>query len=98
MVANSRTNNVRLVDRAPVPGTPSSPNHRRDWVYALAVGLAGQDALGGQALGFSLLMLAPALLGMFAGQWLRGRISPALFKRCFFIGLALLGTHLLING
>ncbi|MEE1890140.1 sulfite exporter TauE/SafE family protein [Pseudomonas carassii] len=65
---------------------------------ALAVGLAGQDALGGQALGASLLMLAPALLGMFAGQWLRGRISAALFKRCFFIGLVLLGTHLLING
>ncbi|CRI55298.1 sulfite exporter TauE/SafE family protein [Pseudomonas sp. CCOS 191] len=65
---------------------------------ALAVGLAGQDALGGQALGASLLVLAPALLGMFAGQWLRGRISAALFKRCFFIGLALLGGHLLVNG
>lgn len=65
---------------------------------ALAVGLAGQDALGNQALGASLLVLAPALLGMFAGQWLRGRISAALFKRCFFIGLALLGGHLLVNG
>lgn len=65
---------------------------------ALAIGLAGQDALGGEALGASLLMLAPALLGMFAGQWLRGRISAALFKRCFFIGLALLGAHLLISG
>ncbi|MGG7598272.1 sulfite exporter TauE/SafE family protein [Pseudomonas sp. WC1] len=65
---------------------------------ALAVGLAGQDALGGQALGASLLVLAPALLGMFAGQWLRGRISAALFKRCFFIGLVLLGGHLLVNG
>ncbi|WP_059395207.1 sulfite exporter TauE/SafE family protein [Pseudomonas putida] len=65
---------------------------------ALAVGLAGQDALGGQALGASLLMLAPALLGMLAGQWLRQRISPLLFKRCFFIGLAALGGHLLING
>ncbi|QWA27904.1 sulfite exporter TauE/SafE family protein [Pseudomonas sp. RC3H12] len=65
---------------------------------ALAVGLAGQDALGGQALGASLLVLAPALLGMFAGQWLRGRIGAALFKRCFFIGLALLGGHLLVNG
>ncbi|WP_369988203.1 sulfite exporter TauE/SafE family protein [Pseudomonas xanthosomatis] len=65
---------------------------------ALAIGLAGQDALGGQALGASLLVLAPALLGMFAGQWLRGRISAVLFKRCFFIGLALLGAHLLING
>lgn len=65
---------------------------------ALAVGLAGQDALGGEALGASLLMLAPALLGMLAGQWLRQRISAALFKRCFFIGLAALGGHLLING
>jgi len=65
---------------------------------ALALGLAGQDALGGQALGASLLMLAPALLGMLGGQWLRQRISAALFKRCFFIGLAVLGGHLLING
>jgi len=65
---------------------------------ALALGLAGQDALGGQALGASLLMLAPALVGMLAGQWLRQRISAALFKRCFLIGLAVLGGHLLING
>ncbi|MDF0731569.1 sulfite exporter TauE/SafE family protein [Pseudomonas entomophila] len=65
---------------------------------ALAVGLAGQGALGGQALGASLLMLAPALLGMFAGQWLRQRISAVLFKRCFFVGLALLGAHLSLNG
>jgi uncharacterized membrane protein YfcA len=64
----------------------------------LALGLAGQDALGGQALGASLLMLAPALVGMLAGQWLRQRISAALFKRCFFIGLVVLGGHLLING
>ncbi|WP_194790021.1 sulfite exporter TauE/SafE family protein [Pseudomonas sp. UFMG81] len=65
---------------------------------ALAIGLAGQGALGGQALGASLVVLAPALLGMLAGQWLRSRISAALFKRCLFIGLALLGGHLLING
>ncbi|CAK9891411.1 MULTISPECIES: sulfite exporter TauE/SafE family protein [Pseudomonas] len=65
---------------------------------ALAIGLAGQDALGAQALGASLLVLAPALLGMLGGQWLRQRISAALFKRCFFIGLALLGAHLLLNG
>ncbi|MEF9899104.1 MAG: sulfite exporter TauE/SafE family protein [Pseudomonas sp.] len=65
---------------------------------ALALGLAGQDALGAQTLAASLLMLAPALLGMLAGQWLRQRISAALFKRCFFVGLALLGAHLLLNG
>lgn len=65
---------------------------------ALAIGLAAQDALGGEALGASLLVLAPALLGMFVGQWLRQRISAQVFKRCFFIGLALLGAHLMING
>lgn len=40
VIANSRTNNVRVVDRAEVPGSPFTPNHRRDWVYALALGLA----------------------------------------------------------
>jgi len=40
VVANSRTNNVRVVDRAQVPGEPFSPNHRRDWAYAVALGLA----------------------------------------------------------
>lgn len=65
---------------------------------ALALGLAGQGALGGEVLGASLLVLAPALLGMLLGQWLRQRISAPMFKRCFFIGLALLGAHLLLNG
>ena len=40
VVANSRTNNIRVVDRAEVPGAPFTPNHRRDWVYAIALGLA----------------------------------------------------------
>jgi capsular exopolysaccharide synthesis family protein len=40
VVANSRTNNVRVVDRAEVPGAPFTPNHRRDWIYGLVVGLA----------------------------------------------------------
>ncbi|HUQ86211.1 MAG TPA: polysaccharide biosynthesis tyrosine autokinase [Vicinamibacterales bacterium] len=40
VVANSRTNNVRVVDKAEVPGVPYSPNHRRDWMYAIALGLA----------------------------------------------------------
>ena len=40
VVANSRTNNVRVVDKALPPGAPSSPNHRRDWAYAVALGLA----------------------------------------------------------
>jgi len=31
-------------------------------------------------------------------QWLRQRISAPLFKRAFFIGLGVLGGHLLISG
>jgi polysaccharide biosynthesis transport protein len=40
VIANSRTNNVRVVDKAEVPGEPYTPNHRRDWAYAIALGLA----------------------------------------------------------
>ncbi|EPN86575.1 hypothetical protein A234_01005, partial [Pseudomonas syringae pv. actinidiae ICMP 19101] len=65
---------------------------------ALAVGLSWNGALGGTELGASLLALAPALLGMLLGQWLRQRISAVLFKRVFFIGMGLLGLHLLIKG
>ncbi|BAO60127.1 sulfite exporter TauE/SafE family protein [Pseudomonas protegens] len=65
---------------------------------ALAGGLLWRGALGGAELGASLLTLAPALLGMWLGQWLRQRISAQLFKRVFFIGMGLLGGHLLISG
>ncbi|WDH54133.1 sulfite exporter TauE/SafE family protein [Pseudomonas chlororaphis] len=65
---------------------------------ALAAGLYWRGALGGGELSASLLALIPALLGMWLGQALRRRISAVLFKRVFFSGLGLLGTHLLING
>lgn len=65
---------------------------------ALAAGLMWHGALGAGELGASLLALAPALLGMLLGQWLRQRISAPVFKRVFFIGLGLLGAHLLISG
>ncbi|MGX7708807.1 sulfite exporter TauE/SafE family protein [Methylobacterium sp. Gmos1] len=61
---------------------------------ALAAGLAREGALP-LAAGFaSLATLAPALLGMAAGQWLRGRVSAPTFRRAFLIGLLLLGAHL----
>lgn len=65
---------------------------------ALAVGLMWNGALGGGELGASLLALAPALLGMALGQWLRQRISAVVFKRVFFIGMGALGLHLLMAG
>jgi capsular exopolysaccharide synthesis family protein len=39
VIANSRANNVRLIDRADVPGAPFTPNHRQDWTYALFFGV-----------------------------------------------------------
>ncbi|MGR3890329.1 sulfite exporter TauE/SafE family protein [Pseudomonas sp. 1152_12] len=65
---------------------------------ALAAGLAWRGTLGGGEINASLLALLPALLGMWLGQVLRQRISAVLFKRVFFIGMALLGGHLLISG
>lgn len=65
---------------------------------ALAAGLFWRGALGDAELSASLLVLIPAVLGMLLGQWLRQRISAVLFKRVFFIGLGLLGGHLLISG
>ena len=64
---------------------------------ALAAGLYWRGNLAGAELNASLLALLPAMLGMWLGQWLRQRISALLFKRVFFIGMALLGTHLVIN-
>lgn len=61
---------------------------------ALAAGLAREGALPLAAGAASLVTLAPALLGMAAGQWLRGRVSAPTFRRAFLIGLLLLGAHL----
>lgn len=66
---------------------------------ALAAGLwlAGTGGAGGggafPALG-SVLMLAPALAGMALGQALRGRLPVPVFRRCFFVGLGLLGASM----
>lgn len=47
--------------------------------------------------GTSFLALLPALAGMAFGQRMRTRISPAAFKRWFFIGLLTLGLHLALR-
>lgn len=44
--------------------------------------------------GSSLLALIPALGGMFLGQMMRSKISPATFRRWFFLGLLALGLYL----
>ena len=40
VVSNSRANNVQLMDAAEVPGGPYTPNHGRDWLMAIVLGLA----------------------------------------------------------
>ena len=45
----------------------------------------------------STLMLLPALLGMAAGTWLRQRLSPAVFRTCFLVGLMALGAQMIVR-
>ncbi|WP_439574231.1 sulfite exporter TauE/SafE family protein [Phreatobacter sp.] len=61
---------------------------------ALGLGLAREGVLPASVAFASLLMLLPALAGMWLGQALRARISPAAFRTVFLVGLLLLGGHL----
>jgi polysaccharide biosynthesis transport protein len=79
VAANSRANNVRLVDRAEPQRTPISPNPRRDWMTAMLAGLVFAFGLAfaieyfddtiktpedvTKRLGLPLLGLVPALRG-----------------------------------
>ena len=60
----------------------------------LAVVLWSGGAFASQMLTLSLFAILPALIGMYAGQWLRQRVSVATFRLCLFVGLLLLGLHL----
>ena len=46
----------------------------------------------------SLVALAAALLGMWLGQFVRGKVKAETFRLCFFLGLLLLGAHLALRG
>jgi uncharacterized membrane protein YfcA len=64
---------------------------------ALMIGLATHGILKIQVATLSLVALAPALVGMAAGQWLRTRIHPRRFRVIFLLGLIALGLHLLLR-
>lgn len=64
---------------------------------ALAVMLALRGEWHATAAGRSALALIPAVAGMQLGQWLRARMAPALFRRCFFLALLALGAHQLLR-
>lgn len=64
---------------------------------ALAIGLTGGGAFATGDIAASTLAVAPALIGMWAGQHVRRRVSIATFKRCFFACLLLLGLQLVVR-
>ncbi|WP_299131990.1 sulfite exporter TauE/SafE family protein [uncultured Amaricoccus sp.] len=64
---------------------------------ALAAGLGARGALSGEGIGLSALALIPALAGMWVGQSLRDRISPAAFRRVFLLGLLALGAEMALR-
>ncbi|MBF5006210.1 sulfite exporter TauE/SafE family protein [Diaphorobacter sp. NR2-3-3-1] len=64
---------------------------------ALAAGLAWNGSFTTGDVGRSALLLAPALIGMQLGTWLRARLSPLWFKRCLMVGLLLLGVSMVVR-
>ena len=46
----------------------------------------------------SLVALGAALIGMWLGQFVRGKVHPDTFRFYFFLGLLLLGAHLALRG
>lgn len=64
----------------------------------LALALLGRGAFEGGVAAASLLLLAPALAGMALGRWVQSRVSEAVFRRFFFLGVLTLGLHLAAQG
>lgn len=63
---------------------------------ALAVLLAVRGEWHAAAAGSSLLALVPAITGMQLGQWLRERMQPVMFRRCFFVASLIVGVEKII--
>jgi hypothetical protein len=64
---------------------------------ALAVSLSGHDLLPRELGLLSAIALAPALVGMVGGQWVRRKISESLFRTILYWSLALLGAFLAVR-
>lgn len=64
---------------------------------ALGMGLLMHGAYMPGKMGISLLAVLPALLGMWLGQRVRARISPAMFRKCFLLFLLALGGEMVIR-
>jgi uncharacterized membrane protein YfcA len=64
----------------------------------LAMALSHSGVLNVSLLWPSLIGLAVATVGMGLGQLARGRIKPETFRLCFYLGLLVLGGHLVLRG
>jgi uncharacterized membrane protein YfcA len=64
---------------------------------ALALGLYVNANYAVGDLAASLLMLLPALAGMYMGQVLRQRLSTTVFRTCLMGSLAVLGAHMVLH-
>lgn len=64
---------------------------------ALAIGIGAHGAFRLDQMVLSILAVVPALIGMWAGQRIRDRISPAAFRRAFLILLFLLGAQMALR-
>jgi len=69
------------------------------FINPLAIGAAlmvrGQYPAGAALTGF--VALLPAFVGMYAGQRLRRRLNPEVFRRWFFAGLICLGGYMVVR-
>lgn len=62
--------------------------------FSLAADLAGAGVFDRHLLLVSVAALVPAAIGMLAGEYIRSRISPVLFRLVFFAGMLVLGLEL----
>jgi uncharacterized protein len=65
--------------------------------FALAIGLIWHGAFRLDNLALSALAILPSLIGMWAGQAVRAKVSPATFRRWFLICLVLLAAELMLR-
>jgi len=65
--------------------------------FILAAVLWSGGSFSVQVATLSLFAILPAVLGMYAGQIIRRRVSVDTFRLCLFAGLLLLGLHLVVR-
>jgi len=64
----------------------------------LGMTLLGHGSYEAELLLVSTLAVVPGVLGMLAGQRVRGRLSEKTFRRVLMLGLLLVGSHLVWKG